>query len=133
MAGDYEPEDSRNVTGTSANQTGDRWSGKAGSAANVGQMGTGQDNQFAGQIREHMEVIGADGAHVGTVDHVDGDRIKLTKTDSSAGFGGAHDGHHHYIPLADVSGVEGNQVRLSSTGATAYGNETEESGMGTNG
>ena len=27
-------------------------------------------------IREHMEVIGADGAHVGTVDKVEGDRIK---------------------------------------------------------
>ena len=30
-------------------------------------------------IKEHMEVIGADGVHVGTVDHIDGDRIKLTK------------------------------------------------------
>ena len=29
-------------------------------------------------VREHMEVIGADGVHIGTVDHVDGDRIKLT-------------------------------------------------------
>ena len=38
------------------------------------------------QIREHMEVIGADGVHVGTVDKVEGDRIKLTKADSGAGF-----------------------------------------------
>ena len=30
-------------------------------------------------IKEHMEVIGADGVHVGTVDKVEGDRIKLTK------------------------------------------------------
>src|SRR3546814_14887346 len=30
-------------------------------------------------IREHMNVIGADGVHVGNVDHLDGDRIKLTK------------------------------------------------------
>ncbi|HMC92498.1 MAG TPA: DUF2171 domain-containing protein, partial [Allosphingosinicella sp.] len=44
----------------------------------------------AGDIREHMEVIGADGAHVGTVDHVDGDRIKLTKADSGQG---SHEGH----------------------------------------
>ncbi len=29
-------------------------------------------------IREHMQVIGADGAPVGTVDHVEGDRINLT-------------------------------------------------------
>ncbi|MDU2926289.1 DUF2171 domain-containing protein, partial [Bradyrhizobium sp.] len=33
-------------------------------------------------IREHMEVIGADGAHVGTVDRVEGNRIKLTRKDS---------------------------------------------------
>ena len=26
-------------------------------------------------IREHMQVIGADGVPVGTVDHVEGDRI----------------------------------------------------------
>ena len=30
-------------------------------------------------VREHMEVIGADGVHLGTVDQVEGDRIKLTK------------------------------------------------------
>ena len=33
-------------------------------------------------IREHMDVIGADGVHVGTVDHLEGKRIKLTKADS---------------------------------------------------
>ncbi len=69
----------------------------------------------ASQIREHMEVIGADGVHVGTVDAVDGDRIKLTKADS----GMAHEGHHHYIPLGLVAEVEGDQVRLSATAANA--------------
>jgi hypothetical protein len=44
-----------------------------------------------------MEVIGADGAHVGTVDHLEGNRIKLTKKDSGEG---AHEGHHHYISTA---------------------------------
>ena len=33
-------------------------------------------------IREHMEVIGADGVHVGTVDRVENNRIKLARTDS---------------------------------------------------
>ncbi len=70
----------------------------------------------ASQIREHMEVIGADGAHVGTVDHVDGDRIKLTKKDSGEG---SHQGHHHYISLGLVAEVEGDQVRLSASGANA--------------
>ena len=58
-------------------------------------------------IREHMEVIGADGGHVGTVDKVEGDRIKLTKDDRGAG------GTHHYVPLGLVDGVEGDVVRLS--------------------
>ncbi len=39
----------------------------------------------ASAIREHMEVIGADGVHVGTVDHVQDGRIKLTKADSGEG------------------------------------------------
>ena len=81
------------------------------------------------QIREHMEVIGADGVHVGTVDHVDGNRIKLTKADSGAQLEqgeGQHSGHHHYISLGLVAGVEGNQVRLSATGANAVTFEEEE-------
>ncbi len=80
------------------------------------------DNRFADQIREHMEVIGADGAHVGTVDHVDGDKIKLTKADSGEG---SHEGHHHYLPLSQVADIEGNQIRLSASGAVAYGMESE--------
>jgi len=62
-------------------------------------------------ITEHMEVIGADGAHIGTVDKVEGNRIKLTKADS-----GSHSDHHHYIAGGLVAGVEGNQVRLSANG-----------------
>ena len=83
------------------------------------------------EIREHMEVIGADGVHVGTVDHVDGERIKLTKQDSGAdieGQQGAHSGHHHYISLGLVAGVEGDKVRLSATGANAVMFEEEEGG-----
>ena len=79
----------------------------------------------ASQIAEHMEVIGADGTHVGTVDKVDGDRIKLTKNDSPA----AQDGQgakHHYIPLGLVAEVEGDKVRLSATGANAVTFEETE-------
>lgn len=78
-------------------------------------------NQFSSQIREHMEVVGADGTHVGTVDGVVGDRIKLTKKDSDAGFAQSeHHGHHHYLSIGLVAGVEGDQVRLSANGAEAY-------------
>jgi len=79
-------------------------------------------------IKEHMEVIGADGVHVGTVDHVDGKRIKLTKADSGAQIDGAegqHAGHHHYISLGLVAEVEGDKVRLSANGANAVQFEEE--------
>lgn len=62
-------------------------------------------------IKEHAEIIGADGVHVGTVDRVEGERIKLTKKDSGEG---RHKGHHHYIPLSLVAAVEGDKVRLSA-------------------
>ena len=74
-------------------------------------------------IREHMEVIGADGVHIGTVDKVDGKRIKLTKKDSGQG---SHKGHHHYIPLALVAEVEGDKVRLSANSDVAVTFEEEE-------
>ena len=61
-------------------------------------------------IREHMDVIGADGAHLGTVDRIEGDRIKLIRADS----GVAHEQHHHYIPRGLVAEVEGDRVRLSA-------------------
>jgi hypothetical protein len=75
-------------------------------------------------ISEHMEVIGADGVHVGTVDKVDGDRIKLVKADSGQG---GHEGHHHYISLGLVAEVEGDKVRLSANGDVAVTFEEEES------
>jgi hypothetical protein len=75
-------------------------------------------------ITEHMEVIGADGVHVGTVDKVEGNRIKLTKKDSGEG---SHRGHHHYIDRGLVAGVEGNEVRLSAIGAVAVTMEEEKS------
>ncbi|WP_242116740.1 DUF2171 domain-containing protein [Sphingomonas lacusdianchii] len=82
-------------------------------------------------IKEHAEVIGADGVHVGTVDRVEGDRIKLTKKDSGAEVEGAsssHEGHHHYIDGGLVAEVEGDTVRLSANADVAVTFETEEDG-----
>ena len=74
------------------------------------------------EIRQHMMVHalgagsmnGVAGDHIGTVDSVEGDRIKLTKNDSP-------DGQHHYIPLAWVKSVEGNTVHLSKDSAAVMG------------
>lgn len=81
------------------------------------------------QIKEHMEVIGADGVHVGTVDHVEGDRIKLTKKDSGAdveGGQGSHAGHHHYISKGLIADIEGDTVRLSANADVAVQFEEEQ-------
>ena len=74
-------------------------------------------------VAEHMEVVGADGVHLGTVDRVEGERIKLTRADS-----GSHGDHHHYISGGLVAAVEGNQVRLSANADAAALLEEEESG-----
>ncbi len=166
--GEYEPRDSRQVTGTAPqnqsvdqqgnrqgqmnqsqgnqNQGGQQQPGGQGGQSdqqqqfqgNSGQMndrggqgqqsgGSGMAGQAAGgvrgQLREHMEVIGADGVHIGTIDSIEGDRIKLTKRDSGQG---SHQGHHHYLPLGLVAGIEGDKVRLSANGDVAMGFQEEQ-------
>lgn len=71
--------------------------------------------QHAQQIGEHMEVVGSDGGHVGTVDKVEGGRIKLTKKDDPDGSGA----HHHFLPLGAVASVSGGQARLNMPAAQA--------------
>ena len=72
-----------------------------------------------GRIREHMEVVGDDEQHVGTVDRVAGDRIILAKSDPESG------GVHHSLSCSDIGRVEGDRVisiarptRRSNGGAT---------------
>ena len=80
------------------------------------------------EIREHMNVIDAEGTPIGKIDRVEGDRIKLTRDSSSAGFG-SHAGHHHFIPKGLVADVEGDTVRLSARiDALEALFETEEDG-----
>ena len=74
------------------------------------------------RVKEHMEVIGADGAHVGTVDRVENKRIKLTKADSGQG---QHKGHHHFIDGSLVADIEGNKFRLSANADVAVTMEQE--------
>ncbi len=61
------------------------------------------------QIKEHMEVIGSDGQHVGTVDGLRDEKIILTKGDPVAG------GQHHAIPMDWVDNIEQGAVRLTCT------------------
>jgi hypothetical protein len=85
-------------------------------------------SRFEIGIKSLMEVIGADGVRVGTVDRVEGGRIKLSKADSGEG---RHRGHHHFIDLGLVAEVEGKKVRLSANAAVAVTLEEERSGKST--
>ncbi len=64
-------------------------------------------------IKERMEVLGSDGAHVGIVEHIEGtDEVKLAPDDPDAG------GEPHFIPLGWVLHVE-MKVHLKQPGAEA--------------
>jgi hypothetical protein len=76
------------------------------------------------KIEQNMAVVGHDGFPVGTVDCIDGDRIRLKNADRF------DDGaaRHPYVEIKDVSGVEGNTVRLFANAGVAVYLEEEESG-----
>ena len=57
------------------------------------------------RIKEHMEVTNSMGEHVGTVDAVQDEAIKLTKSDSM-------DDMHHFLSMDDVEKVDDNRVYL---------------------
>ena len=59
------------------------------------------------RIKEHMEIADSAGRHVGTVDEVEGDNIKLTKTDSA-------DSMHHFIPIDAVDRLDDNRIYLKA-------------------
>jgi hypothetical protein len=63
----------------------------------------------ASQIREHQEVVGSDGGHVGRVDHVVGGEIELAKLDLGSGL------KHHLIPVTWVDHVDDDAVHLNLT------------------
>jgi hypothetical protein len=69
------------------------------------------------QIREHMEVLDNAGQHVGTVDHLDNGRIKLTKSDPTSG------GEHHFVDLNLADRVENGALHLSVPAAQARGHQ----------
>ena len=75
----------------------------------------------ANVIKAHMEVVGSDGVHVGTVDDVEEHRIKLTKS-------GSDDGAHHYVATALVQDIRGNTVTLTKTAEAAVDLEARVGG-----
>ncbi|MNH49139.1 hypothetical protein D3C73_07060 [compost metagenome] len=73
----------------------------------------------ASMIKEHLEVVGSDGGHVGRVDHVMGDQIELAKFDMGAGL------KHHMIPVSWVDHVD-EHVHLTMSRDEAKARWTEK-------
>ena len=69
------------------------------------------------RIKKNMEVIGADGVHIGTVDRIIAGRIRLTKNDSGKG---RHKGHHHYIDLGLVADIGPDGEAVGGRGHRCY-------------
>ena len=80
-----------------------------------------QKRGLLGQIREHMEVVGNDDSHVGTVDKVAGDRLILTKSDPESG------GAHHSLSCSEIDKVEGDKVMLDCSADEARNRWRDES------
>jgi hypothetical protein len=73
------------------------------------------------QIHPGAEIIGADGVHVGVVEHIDSGRLRLTKMDTT-------NGRRHFIDAGLIAGIEGGVVRLSAIGAVALILEDDDGG-----
>jgi len=80
-----------------------------------------QKRGMLGEIREHMDVVGNDGEHIGTVDKVAGDRIILTKSDPESG------GVHHSLSCSDIDRIEGDKVILDCSAEKAREKWRDES------
>ena len=78
------------------------------------------------QLKEHMDVIAADGELIGKLDHLQDGKIKLTKNDSP-------DGKHHLVPLDWVDHVDAHvhlnktlaEIRAATAGHKAGASETD--------
>ena len=77
--------------------------------------------QLLAGLREHMEVVGSDDKHVGTVDRIAGDRIILTRSDPDAG------GAHHSLSCTDLDRIEGDKAVLDCTADKARERWRDES------
>jgi len=74
-------------------------------AASAGLVGSDMAS-YAGKIHDHMNVMASDGQIIGIVDHLEGDRIQLTRADSP-------DGRDHFIPLDWIKSIGTNDVELN--------------------
>ena len=69
-------------------------------------------------VQPNSPVIGADGVSIGTVDRIDGQRLKIRRA-------GAFTGKKHYVDVGLIADVEAGTVRLSANADVAVTFEEE--------
>jgi len=72
-------------------------------------------------IHEGLKVIGSDGGHVGTVDALTGQMLKLKKNDPASG------GTHHFLDIGLIADIENETVKLLVTADDARQRWSEQS------
>jgi hypothetical protein len=72
-------------------------------------------------IREGLAVVGSDGGHVGTVDALVGQLLKLKKNDPASG------GTHHFLDIGLIADIEDDEVHLLVSAEDAKQRWSEES------
>lgn len=71
-------------------------------------------------IHEGLKVVGSDGGHVGTVDALVGQLLKLKKNDPASG------GTHHFLDIGLIAEIENDTARLLVTADDAKQRWSEE-------
>lgn len=74
----------------------------------------------AAAIRRGMPVIGSDGLPLGTVDHLDGEFIKLMRSDDASG------GRYRWIARTLVTALQDGALRLAVAAAEANATALDE-------
>ena len=72
-------------------------------------------------IHEGLKVVGSDGGHVGTVDALVGQLLKLKKNYPASG------GTHHFLDIGLIADIENDTARLLVTADDAKQRWSEES------
>ncbi len=77
------------------------------------------------KILEHAEIVGSCGNHVGTVDGVEGDFIKMARDDAA-------DPARHYLPISALADVQPRRVTtiMNHSAALSLLQERPEAGAG---
>lgn len=93
-------------------QSGEQWGGNKQQQ----QYDAGEGGQFAAQISDGMEVVGADGARIGLLDTVEGNRIRFLREDLEP-LSRIEDTRETWLPLDKVRSIEGGRLRLKINAA----------------